>query len=148
MTAKSEIEKLQEAVGRRLMLAGDFATANIYLESARPGNLKAGNSSCGVKITVRVPMPQSASKYAAGPVFSKVDLQILIERDDAVAKHPPSIAAIADSVTLAIHNWTAPADCGYGKVRISESRPWQRAESKSPQISSMLVNFSTQSVLG
>ena len=72
MTAKSEIEKLQEAVGRRLMLAGDFATANIYLESARPGNLKAGNSSCGVKITVRVPMPQSASKYAAGPVFSKV----------------------------------------------------------------------------
>ena len=148
MTAKSEIEKLQEAVGRRLLLAGDFETANIYLESAKPGNLKSGNSACGVKITVRVPMPQSASKYAAGPVFSKVDLQILIERDDAVAKHTPSIASIAESVTLALHNWTAPADCGYGKVRISEQHPWQRVENKNMQTSAMLVNFSTQSVLG
>lgn len=118
MTAKSEIEKLQEAVGRRLLLTGDFATANIYLESAKPGNLKSGNSACGVKITVRVPMPQSASKYAAGPVFSKVDLQILIERDDAVAKHTPSIASIAESVTLActtgrLPRTAATARCGF-----------------------------------
>lgn len=148
MIAKSEIEKLQEAIGRRLLLTGDFATANIYLESTKLGNLKTNNSACGVKITVRVPIPQSASKYAAGPVFSKVNLQVLIERDDAIARHTPSIASIAESVTLALHNWTAPADCGYGKVRISETQPWQRLESKQSQTSLMLVNFTTQSVLG
>ncbi len=148
MITKSEIEKLQEAVGRRLVLTGDFATANIYLESAKLGNLKTSNSACGVKITVRVPMPQSASKYAAGPVFSKVNLQILIERDDAIARHTPSIAAIAESVTIALHNWTAPAECGYGKVHISTSQPWQRLENKNSQISTMLVHFTTQSVLG
>lgn len=147
MTAFSEIEKLQEAVARRLMSAGAFAVAEIILESAKIPVIKTA-SACGLRITVKVPMPQCASKYAAGPVFSKVGLQILIERDDAAAKHSPSIAAVAESVTKALHNWTAPAECGYGKVQIAQSAPWERIEIKNSRASCVAVNFTTQSVLG
>ncbi|MBR4598106.1 MAG: hypothetical protein IKO42_06910 [Opitutales bacterium] len=145
--AFSEIEKLQEAVARRLLSIGDFAVADIAMESAKAPAIKTA-SACGVRITVKIPMPQSASKYAAGPVFSKVNLQILIERDDSAAKHSPSICAIAESATRALHNWIAPAECGYGKVQIAQTSPWARAETKSANLSALVLNFTTQSVLG
>ena len=145
--AVSEIEKLQQAVARRLLSIGDFATADIIMESAKIPEVKTA-SARGLRITVKVPMPQSASKYAAGPVFAKVGLQLLIERDDAVAKHSPSIAAVAESATRALHNWIAPAECGYGKVQIAQNSPWLRADAKSANLSAILVNFTTQSVLG
>lgn len=140
---RGEMDRLQEAAARRLSGLGEFAVADIVREGYAPN----GGKACGVKITVRIPMPEAASKYAAGPAFSKVAMQIVIERDDMAARHSPSAATLAEGVTRALHGWTAPLECGYGKVAIAESEPWQRIETPRKAVSAIAVNFKAQSVL-
>ena len=146
MRARGELDKLQEAIAKRLLSLGDFAVADIFCEGANLFDHGAGKA-CGVKITVKIPMPVSASKYAAGPVFSRVFAELLLERDDALARHSPSLASLAESASKALHFWTAPLECGYGKLTLGENSPWKIIPAKDGSISGICINFSAQSVI-
>lgn len=144
---RGELDKLQEFITKTLMASSEFSCADIIAESSNViKNL--GSKACGLKIKVGIPMPIKASKYAAGPTFSKVSIQILIERENPLALHSPSITYIAESVSKILHNKLAPVECGYGKIHLSESAPWQKVDSKNENVSCLAVNILTQSVLG
>lgn len=146
MICRGEIDKLQEAVTKRLVSLGEFAVADISAEGAKLFENGAGKA-CGVAIVVKIPMPLESSKYAAGPVFSKVGIRILARRDDGIARHSPSMATIAESVTRALHNWSAPIECGYAKLSLSEKNPWEAASKDFSPSTSLIINFTAQSVL-
>lgn len=146
MILKGEIDMLQEALAKKLASMSDLATADIKAEGSKIFEHGAGKA-CGVSMTVKIPIPLTSSKYAAGPVFSKVAVQILIERDKSLALHSPSIAALAEHVTKAFYNWKAPLSCGYGKLSINEQKPWTQNSKEGEPVSSLSVNFIAQSVL-
>lgn len=144
---KGELDKVQETLAKRLLTISALSTANIFQEGAKLFETGAGKM-CGLSITVKIPIPLCASKYTAGPVFSKLLLQVKIERDASLAKHTPSITTIAESVTKALHLWEFPLECGYGKISLAPQSPWQNLEHETSALSSVLINFNTQSVLG
>ena len=143
---RGELDRLQEAVAKRLVSMSEFAVADIFCEGSQALERGAGKA-CGVKITVKVPMPQKASKYAAGPVFSRVAVQVEIERDSGLARHSPGIASIAEGVSKALHCWSAPLECGYGKVFLSEQNPWTPTPEDKDGVAKICVNLSAQSVI-
>lgn len=146
MSPRGQLDKLQEAIAKRLASASDLALADIYTDASKPLERQFSKAS-GVKITVEVPMPISASKYAAGPVFSKVAISVLVERNETSAIHSPSLAGLCECVTKLLHNWTAPLESCYGKIAISAENPWRVREVKAQNTAAISVNFIAQSVL-
>lgn len=146
MNPRGQLDKLQEAVTRRLASASELAVAEIHAESANFLKEQISKSS-GVKISVAIPMPISASKYAAGPVFSKVAVKVVVEREHSIAMHSPSLASLAESVTKILHKWVAPLESCYGKLVLDAQNPWQRVQLKSLNSDAISVNFTVQSVL-
>lgn len=146
MNSRGQLDKLQEAVARKLASSSELSIAEIQAESASFLKGQISKSS-GVKITVEIPMPISASKYAAGPVFSKVSIRVAIERNHSIAIHSPSLASLAESVTKILHKWVAPLESCYGKLVLDTQNPWQKIQQKNLNSDAISVNFTVQSVL-
>lgn len=144
---KGGLEKLQEFAAKTLMCSSDFLCADILAESSNALRSE-GSKACGIKITVGIPMPLKASKYAAGPAFSKVALQIVVERDNPNAAHSPSAVYLAERLSRLFHGKTAPVECGYGKICLADSNPWQALPRPDKNTTAIAVNFLAQSVLG
>ena len=90
-------------------------------------------------------IPLSASKYAAGPTFSDVELRVETIRSKFAAPNAPSLLTACEIVSRALHGANAPLECGYGRIALSESSPWkEEAESQSDKIT---IHFRVQSVL-
>ncbi len=143
---RGQLDKLQEAVTRKLASSSDLSVAEIHSESANFLSRQNSKAS-GVKITVAIPMPISASKYAAGPVFSKVSVKVIIERNHSIAIHSPSLTSLAECVSKLLHKWVAPLESCYGKLVLDAQSPWQKLQCQAQNSSAISVNFTVQSVL-
>lgn len=146
MNPRGQLDKLQDSIAKKLISSSELSFAEIQIESANFLDRQFSKAS-GVKITVAIPMPLTASKYAAGPVFSKVAVKIIIERNHTIAIHSPSLASLAESVTKILHKWTAPLESCYGKLVISSQNPWQTMQVQKQNTDAISVNFTVQSVL-
>ncbi len=133
------LERLQKSVTEYLRGIGDLRFADISAEKLEKDLSEKAE---GLKVLVLSPIPQRASKYAAGPTFSAVALSIAITQDNAVANYPTSLITSAEIISRALHFWTPPIESGYGKLSLSESSPWQRVSDNT-----ICITFNTQSVL-
>lgn len=105
----------------------------------------AEGSAEGLEIKVLRPIPLSASKYAAGPTFSDVEIRVETIRSKFAAPNAPSLLTACEIVSRALHGANAPIECGYGRIALSESSPWkEESESQSDKIT---IRFRVQSVL-
>ena len=138
------LERLQNGVCEILKAIGDlrFATIrtqNDYLDSD-------GNSAEGLEVRVMRPMPISASKYAAGPTFSAVELRIEVTRAKYTAQNAPSLLTSCEIISRALHGVNAPVECGYGRIALAENSPWDESKTDS-QSEKINLRFCVQSVL-
>ena len=92
------------------------------------------------------PMPTSASKYAAGPTFSNVELRVEAERAKFAAPNAPSLLTACEIVSRALHGANAPVECGYGRISLAENSPWSESKCGS-QSEKITMRFCAQSVL-
>lgn len=143
---KGSLDKLQLAVADRIRSLADLSRASVYCECIDEILDLAGKGE-GLKILVKIPMPMEASKYAAGPTFSRVKIEIVIEREMFTAANAPSISFICECVSKILHAWQPPEKSGYGKFFIAGTSPWSRNSCKDGKIS-MSLFFEAQSVLG
>ena len=114
------LERLQRSVVELLRSVSDLRLADIKAEDSDDNAGKAE----GLRVTVLSPLPRAASRYAAGPVFSEVEISVEISRDKSIAARAPSIISAAENVSRALHNWSPPVACGYGRVYLSQENPW------------------------
>ncbi len=120
------LESLQNSIYERLRGASDLRLADIKKEGADDDGGKAN----GLRITVGRPLPKTASKYAAGPTFSEVELRVEVSRSDTIAANTPSLLSAAETVSKSLHNWTPPLACGYGRLSLSPQYPWISKDGK------------------
>lgn len=146
---KGSLDKLQSAVAERIRSLADIAKASVCSECVDETFGEFGNGE-GLEILVKIPMPVEASKYAAGPVFSKVKIEVLVERNANIAANAPSMAFTCECISKILHAWAPPENSGYGKLFIAGNPPWSRgAESAGGgKKFSMSLFFEAQSVLG
>ena len=138
------LERLQKSMLAYLRGLADLKHADIYAEGfeneARTGKAE------GLCVEIQMPMPVAASKYAAGPTFSGVEISVSVLRYRTIAAKAPSLLTVCEMLSRALHNWNPPLECGYGKVCLSQNNPWKRADA--PQNSSRItLQFNAQSVL-
>lgn len=114
------LERLQNSAFEYLRSVADLSYADIK----KNGSPDLGGKAEGLRIDIMRPLPLAASKYAAGPTFSEVELRIRIVRDDDIAARAPSLLTSAEIVSRAMHNWLPPASCGYGRTTLAQQRPW------------------------
>lgn len=131
------LESLQNSIYERLRGASDLRLADIKKEGSDDGGGKAN----GLRITVARPLPKTASKYAAGPTFSEVELRVDVSRSDPIAANAPSLLSAAETVSKSLHNWTPPLACGYGRISLAPQYPWISKDGK------IAVILNAQSVL-
>lgn len=120
------LESLQNSVYERLRGVSDLRLADIKKEGADDDGGKAN----GLRITVGRPLPKTASKYAAGPTFSEVELRAEVSRADPIAANAPSLLSAAETVSKSLHNWTPPLACGYGRMSLAPQYPWISKDGK------------------
>lgn len=136
--------KLQKAVLEKLRSAAELSFAAISAEN--PSDfLEPKSSDRPCEISVLMPIPMEASKYSAGPVFSKVALQVEIKCEPTRMGECPSVLSAAEAVTRTLHFWSIPPESGYSRLSLSESSPWTRS---SKNASIITVNFTACAVLG
>lgn len=70
------LERLQNSIFEFLRGINDLRFADIKKDTLRDLNGKAE----GLRINIVSPLPKSASKYAAGPTFSEVEIAVEISR--------------------------------------------------------------------
>lgn len=131
------LESLQNSIYERLRGASDLRLADIKKE----GSDDDGGKANGLRITVARPLPKTASKYAAGPTFSEVELRVDVSRSDPIAANAPSLLSAAETVSKSLHNWTPPLACGYGRISLAPQYPWISKDGK------IAVILNAQSVL-
>ena len=68
------LERLQRSVVELLRSVSDLRLADIKAEDSDDNAGKAE----GLRVTVLRPLPRAASRYAAGPVFSEVEISVEI----------------------------------------------------------------------
>lgn len=120
------LESLQNSIYERLRGASDLRLADIKKEGANDDGGKAN----GLRITVGRPLPKTASKYAAGPTFSEVELRVEVSRADPIAANAPSLLSAAETVSKSLHNWTPPLAFGYGRMTLAPQYPWISKDGK------------------
>lgn len=138
------LEKLQRFVLRRLETLADLGAAEIFAEGIDAYS-RSGNGG-GLSVTVTMPEPRAASKYAAGPVFSHISLCVCVERDNSVCR-ALSILDACEIIAKALHKWGSPVDSGYGRLELDPSNPWTRHATAKPNSDKISVNFTAQSVI-
>lgn len=131
------LESLQNSIYERLRGASDLRLADIKKE----GSVDYGGKANGLRITVARPLPKTASKYAAGPTFSEVELRVDVSRSDPIAANAPSLLSAAETVSKSLHNWTPPLACGYGRISLAPQYPWISEDGK------IAIILNAQSVL-
>ncbi len=103
-------------------------------------------SSTGMGVFIDLPRPLAASKYSVGPAFSKVVFAVEI----AVEKHSFSQVYfplfIAELVAKKLHKAQLPLACGYGKIYLSDEKPYGEYKI-SGQTFAIKLNFETQAIL-
>ena len=138
------LERLQKYALEYLRGLSDLKYADIRAENFSP--LPESGKAEGMRVEILCPVPLAASKYAAGPTFSDVELSVRVTRDDAVAMRAPSTLTACEILSRALHNWTPPAECGYGKITLAPNSPWTR-EASAPNSTRFVIKFKAQSVL-
>lgn len=132
------LERLQNSIFEFLRGINDLRFADIKKDTLRDLNGKAE----GLRINIVSPLPKSASKYAAGPTFSEVEIAVEISRDDNVAVRAPSLLTSAEMVSRAFHNWTPPVNCGFGRISLAAQNPWEKSRPDK-----IKIIFNAQSIL-
>lgn len=138
------LESLQNAVCEMLRSLNGLKFA--YIRAGNGLSEAETGSPEGVEIRVLRPMPLSASKYAAGPAFSDVELRVETERSKFAAPNAPSLLSACETVSRALHGAVAPAECGYGRISLAENSPWSESECGT-QSEKITMRFRAQSVL-
>lgn len=138
------LEKLQNSLLGHLQSLADLNYADIRAEG-RDVHARGGKAE-GMEVEIMLPMPTSASKYAAGPTFSDVDVCIEVVRDPALAATAPSILTVCEIISRALHKWTPPLECGYGKMALAQNSPWKRGDAANGK-TKITLKFNVQSVL-
>jgi len=133
------LSRLQKSAAQYLRSLSELRRADIFAENIDP---EEGGKAEGMRVVVMSPVPVRASKYAAGPAFSEVEISVEISRDDSNATRAPSVLDAAEAVSRALHFWTPPLESGYGKLSMSDTHAWLRTGK-----SSIRTTFKTQSVL-
>ncbi len=137
------LERLQKSVLEYLSGIGDLKFADLSAENSdKVSEAKKGE---GLSVEILEPIPLAASKYAAGPTFSEVELSLRVRRN-FLSPRAPSMLTACEIISRALHNWNPPLSCGYGKVTLAQNSPWVRDDSRenSKQIT---IKFTVQSVL-
>ncbi len=137
------LERLQRSIFKYLLGMADLRCADIFAEAIDSST--ASQSAKGLKIIVREPMPLKASKYAAGPTFSEVEVCVDISRDFRISSGAPSLLTMAEILSRSLHKWLPPMECGYGRITLSDNIPW--SFSQDGQTKKISVKFKAQSVL-
>lgn len=138
------LEKLQKSLLDHLQSLADLNCADIYAEGR---NVHArGGKAEGMKVEILMPMPTSASKYAAGPTFSDVDVFVEVVCDGTLATNPPSLLTVCEIISRTLHKWTPPLECGYGKMTLAQNAPWKRGDAGNGK-TKITLKFNAQSVL-
>lgn len=117
------LEKIQSCVYDRLSAVFELRYAAVDVESDSIDAVAASPE--GLHVRVCSPIPLKASKYAAGPTFSEVEIRIRIKRDARIATRAPSLSSVSEAVSRELHNWVAPSESGYGRFSLSENSPWE-----------------------
>ena len=134
------LERLQKAVLEYLRSLSDLKYASIYAEGGN--NPARAEKACGLQVEILSPLPKAASKFAAGPTFSEVEISLEVCRQNEIARSAPSITTTAEIISRALHNWIPPIECGYGKVSLAAESPWERKGKES-----VAIKFNVQSAL-
>lgn len=100
------LERLQNAVCEILSGINDLKFACVRVQNDFSD---AEGSAEGLEIKVLRPIPLSASKYAAGPTFSDVELRVETIRSKFAAPNAPSLLTACEIVSRALHGANAPA---------------------------------------
>jgi len=134
------LERLQKYIYDYLRGINDLKYAAVNKESEI--NLSPVGSDEGLDINVMFPIPQKASKFAAGPTFSEVEICLEVRRQDVIAARAPSMLTVCEIVSRALHNWTPPLETGYGRITLSQNQPWEKMSADT-----IKIRFNVQSVL-
>lgn len=139
------IDSLQKSIVEILRTCPELSRVGIFRENALR-DLECKFSSQGMGIVVKIPRPIEASKYAAGPAFSKISFSVSINVDRHSSLQTYSPTFIAELVSKKLHNASASISTGYGKILLDSANPWQsyKADSQSFEIT---LNFNTQSLI-
>ena len=137
------LERLQNAVCEILSAINDLKFACVRLQNDFSD---AEGSAEGLEIKVLRPIPLSASKYAAGPTFSDVDVCVEVVCDGTLATNPPSLLTVCEIISRTLHKWTPPLECGYGKMTLAQNAPWKRGDAGNGK-TKITLKFNAQSVL-
>lgn len=127
-----------------LQAVGDLRFATIRQQNDYSDS--ESGSAEGLEIRVLRPLPTAASKYAAGPTFSAVELRVEVTRTKYTAQNAPSLLTACEIVSRALHGVNAPLECGYGRISLVEISPWTESKSDS-QSEKITMRFCAQSVL-
>ena len=100
------LERLQKAVLEYLRSLSDLKYASIYAEGGN--NPAREEKACGLQVEILSPLPKAASKFAAGPTFSEVEISLEVCRQNEIARSAPSITTTAEIISRALHNWIPP----------------------------------------
>ncbi len=137
------LERLQKSILEYLSGIGDLKFADISSEKTEEiGESKKGE---GLHVEILSPIPISASKYAAGPTFSEVEISLRVHRKN-FSSRTPTILTTCEILSRALHNWLPPLSCGYGKLTLAQKNPWTCEESQTGS-KQILIKFTVQSVL-
>lgn len=134
------LDRLQKSLLEYLLSVSDLKYASIYAEGF--GNPERHEKARGLQVEIISPLPKAASKFAAGPTFSEVEISVEVRRQNEIASHVPSMATTAEIISRAVHNWSPPIESGYGKISLAEVSPWERISKDK-----VLIKFKAQSVL-
>ncbi len=142
---KGALDKLEDEILFHLQSLAEFKNASIRLESGRVDkNLNFSDKP--TRITLKIPTPLEASKYTAGPTFSKVAINIIVECDLSTNRFDESINSVAENLAKHLHNWKTPISCGYSKLTLDAQAPWQKLEPCGNTLA-VALNFSASAVL-
>lgn len=134
------LERLQKSILDYLRCMSDLKYASIYAEG--DGNPARAEKAQGLQVEIFSPLPKTASKFAAGPTFSEVEILLEVRRQNGIARCAPSLVTTAEILSRALHNWSPPIESGYGKISLSAESPWTRTEK-----GGVIIRFNAQSVL-
>ncbi len=134
------LDRLQKSMVEYLMSISDLKYASIYAEGL--GNPERSEKARGLQIEIISPLPKAASKFAAGPTFSEVEISVEVRRQNEIASHVPTLSTTAEIISRALHNWVPPIESGYGKISLSAVSPWERLSKEC-----VAIKFKAQSVL-